>query len=313
MRRVVCCVWLSVLCACEVLPPDLESAARDASAVVASDAAPVTAPVSVPDAGPLPLAPDLDAALPPVDAAPQPPDAAAGGTALNPGCSFVAWPSPDVAPAHHACAVLPATGCTCNGVLRPAPPTDPAGCLPTLAATCGVDVHARTGCEHAYGGGCWPSASAPDAWLCECSATGQRAEMQAPACRAAGAALCRPPPTPCEDKTGRCTPTADGKFTCQCPIDFPMQHTISADLCFKALRVACVSSLGLATSDEDCATESFTTNTPPAGACFGKGRMPQDGFECTCDLGDGNPRQAKVVAPTCGAALAFHCPEAATP
>lgn len=309
MGRFFCFAWVLPLAACEVLPPDLESEARDASSVAVFDAAPVV----VPDASPVGPPPMADAALSPPDAGPQQADAAsdAAGGALSPGCSYVSWPSPDVPPAYHACAVAPATGCTCSGVPQPAPPTDLAGCLQTLAATCRVDFNVRTGCEHAYGGGCWPSASAADAWLCECRASGQRGEVRAPSCRAAGATLCRPPLTPCEDKTGRCTPNAEGSFTCECPIDYPLQHTINADVCFKALRVACVSSLGRASAGEDCMSESFTRNAPPAGACFGKDRLPQDGFDCSCDTGNGNLRQSKVVAPSCGAALAYFCPEAA--
>jgi hypothetical protein len=310
MGRAFCFVWVPLLAACEVLPPDL-TPPRDASAVATFDAAPIAAF----DAG-APLVPFVDAGPPAQPDAALPLEAGAGGeggagTALNPGCSFVAWPSPDVPPAYHVCSIGQWTGCTCNGVVVGAPPTDAANCLHTLATTCRVDVNARSGCEHAYGGACWPSATAADAWLCECRPGEPRTEVRGASCRAAGDALCRPPPTPCEDKTGRCTPTADGRFSCQCPIDFPMQHIVGADLCFKALRVACVGSLGTATSGEDCMTESFARNQPPSAACFGKGRAAIDGFECQCDTGDGNLRQDKVVAPSCHAALAYHCPEAA--
>lgn len=305
--------WLP-LAGCEVLPPDLEmesaAATRDAGAVAAFDAS-LVAPQPA-SAGPLASA---DAAVPPPADAAAPPqtDGSTGGqgTAFGAACSFAVWPSPDVVPAYHTCSLAPASGCSCNGVASSAPPTDVATCLQTLAAVCGVDIAARTGCEHAYGGGCWPSASGSDAWLCECRASGQRAEVRSGSCRAAGEALCKPPLTPCEDQTGRCRPNAEGKFACECPVDFPAVHTVNTDQCLKALRVACVGSLGTATAGDDCMSPSFTLATLPAGACFGKDRSPQDGFACQCDVGDGSPRQGEVVAPSCAAALGYFCPEAA--
>jgi hypothetical protein len=315
MRRLLCFFlgWL-LLAGCEVLPPSLEmemaAARQDAGAVAAFDAS----PAAPQDASVEPLA-SADAAVAlPIDAAvPPQTDASTGGQGVSfgPSCSFAVWPSPDVLPAYHTCSLPPASGCSCNGVAKSAPPTDVVTCLQTLASVCGVDTTVRTGCEHPYGGGCWPSASASDAWLCECRTSGQRAEVRGASCRAAGETLCKPPLTPCEDQTGRCKPNAEGKFTCECPVDFPAMHTINADQCLKALRVACVGSLGTATAGDDCMSQSFALSTPPAGACFGKGRMPQDGFACHCDLGDGNLRQGKVVAPSCAAALGYFCPEAA--
>jgi hypothetical protein len=279
------------------------SAAFDASLAVPQEASIV--PPANADAA---VAPLIDAALPP------PTDGATGGqdAAFGASCSFVVWPSPDLVPAYHSCSLPPGSGCSCNGAARSAPPTDVATCLQTLSSVCGVDTTARTGCEHAYGGGCWPSASGSDAWLCECRASGQRAEVQSGSCRAAGEVLCKPPLTPCEDQTGRCRPNAEGKFACECPVDFPAVHTVNADQCLKALRVACVGSLGTAAAGEDCMSQSFTLSTPPAGACFGTGRLPQDGFACQCHLGDGGARQGNVVAPSCAAALGYFCPEAAS-
>jgi hypothetical protein len=314
MRRVLfLSLGLSSLSGCEVLPPVEERpvpmASMDASVLASLDAAPAQdanlAPP--PDVGVDADAAPEDAALFPAGDAPT-----LSSGAFGPGCSFTVWPSPEHAPAFHSCALPPGGGCNCNGVVRSAPPTDVAGCLQTLSSVCGVDTTARSGCEHAYGGGCWPSVSASDAWQCECRTSGQRGELRAASCRAAGEALCKPPLMPCEDKTGRCKPNAEGTFTCECPIDFPMLHTVKSDQCVRALRVACVASLGLARSGDDCMSASFDAGTPPMGACFGKDRQPEDGFACQCDLGDGNSRQAKVVAPSCSAALGYFCPEAAT-
>jgi hypothetical protein len=311
MHRVLLLAGALSLAGCEVLPPSDEMPAQTPQAPpwTASDAAATAAdaaPLASLDASAVPDA-STDAAAPQQTDAGS--DAQAG--AFAPGCSFLWWPSPDAPSAYHFCALAPANGCNCNGVAVSAPPTDTLNCLQTLATACGVDTNARTGCEHGYGGSCWPSATAGDAWLCECLATGLRSEVRSSSCRAAGESLCKPAATACEDQTGRCKPDAQGIFVCECPFDFPAVHNVRGDRCVDALRKACVGGLSVATAGADCMTESFTLNTPPAGICLGQGRSPQDGYACTCDLGDGSPRQRKVVAPSCDAALRFSCPEAA--
>lgn len=250
-------------------------------------------------------------------ATPDQSDAATSGAAegtSSPGCRFSLWPSPDAGVIDYYCwPQLTASQCSCQGTLQTARGLsaetlrDPASCLALIADSCHVDTNLPTYCEHAYGGGCWPAGE--ERWLCECERGGARREVTGASCKAAGDALCKPPPERCEEVVlGRCS-GEQGAFTCQCVVDTTTVMR-SESSCSEALRTACTPASP--TNDgKECTTPGFASNTTPSGRCSARGRDPSDGYECQCNLPDGQVRQDKPRVATCEQALAIVCPEAA--
>jgi hypothetical protein len=246
------------------------------------------------------------------DAGAAAPATQSGGTS-SPSCRFSLWPNPDAAIVDYFCWPLEtATQCLCNGTLQTFEKRDPANCMQSIAEFCKVDTSVRNYCEHfegGGGGGCWPS-EGENRWLCECQLGGPRQVVEGTSCLAAGQALCKRPPTACEDSTGRCKPSAAGQFSCECVFGAPALHELSATECSAALLTACATDVRPMGSQDECSTASFQQNALPSGFCTGKGRSAIDGYECQCNLPNQSVRQGKVAAASCQEALVYSCPEA---
>jgi hypothetical protein len=254
-----------------------------------------------------PLLPDASPAHPDAAVSVSATSDAGGGVAPNPlysQCQFALWAKPEDTPKRYDCALSPSgSTCMCDGKRADSSGPSPGACIDVLGKVCGVDTSQRTHCEHGYGGGCWPSASGGDAWLCECAGTSAR-EVRAASCTAAGKSLCKPPATACESNIGRCHPGANDSYDCECPHDAPAIHAVpSSETCQVALDTACADARTQAGTGGPCMSA--------AGMCNGKGREPRDGFECQCQEGSLIVRQGKLLAPTCEQALQFYCAGAA--
>jgi hypothetical protein len=285
--------------------PD-QAAASDAEAESADRSAdPPSAPNTNGNASP--ASPQSDAAVSNVSA--DHGEHTIGGKTPDPRypeCRFDLWTMPEQRAKVYICWLNPSGAmCVCDGTWLDRAGPNPAQCLDAIATVCAVDTSVRTYCEHGLGGGCWPSASGSDAWLCECAETKLRNEVRAASCRVAGETVCAKPVTGCEGSIGRCRPGSNGGFDCECPHDAPALHPVSsAPSCQSALEAACAPARGQAATGGLCSSD--------AGLCSGKGREPSDGFECQCQQGSLIVRQGKVVAPSCEKALAFYCAGAAT-
>jgi hypothetical protein len=285
--------------------PDQAAAPAAQAASADGSAAPPSAPSTNGSASPLSAQPD--AAVASVSGATG--EQTAGGKTPDPRypeCRFDLWTTPDERAKVYICWLNPSGAmCVCDGTWLDKAGPNPAQCLDALATVCGVDTSVRTYCEHGWGGGCWPSASGSDAWLCECTETKLRKQVRAASCRVAGEAVCAKAPTGCEGLIGRCRPGQNGGFDCECPHDAPAIHTLSsAGSCQSALEAACAGTRGQAATGGQCSSD--------LGLCSGKGRDPNDGFECQCQQGSLIVRQGKIVAPSCEKALEFYCGGAST-